>query len=67
MASFNAIVQQASAMDKAFYDERGVVVQDIGVRRPTLDDAFLTLTGHGADEGAAVDERAVARTPGGTS
>ena len=26
-------------------DERGVRVQDIGIRRPTLDDAFLNLTG----------------------
>lgn len=49
------------------FDERGVVVQDIGVRRPTLDDAFLTLTGHGAGEGAQQDERADARTPGGTA
>ncbi|WP_374928843.1 ATP-binding cassette domain-containing protein [Kytococcus sedentarius] len=32
-------------------DERGLVVQDIGIRRPTLDDAFLTLTGHGAGDG----------------
>ena len=26
-------------------DARGVVVQDVGLRRPTLDDVFLTLTG----------------------
>ena len=24
----------------------GVAVRDIGLRRPTLDDVFLTLTGH---------------------
>jgi ABC-2 type transport system ATP-binding protein len=26
----------------------GVAVRDAGLRRPTLDDVFLTLTGHGA-------------------
>jgi ABC-2 type transport system ATP-binding protein len=31
-------------------DSRGVVVQDVGLRRPTLDDVFLTLTGHAAEE-----------------
>jgi ABC-2 type transport system ATP-binding protein len=29
-------------------DATGVVVQDVGVRRPTLDDVFLALTGHAA-------------------
>merc|ERR1719240_305516 len=33
MASFNAIVQQAAATDKAFYDERGVVVHKLEVLR----------------------------------
>ncbi|TMR96650.1 ATP-binding cassette domain-containing protein [Nonomuraea basaltis] len=27
-----------------------ITVRDAGLRRPTLDDVFLTLTGHGADE-----------------
>jgi ABC-2 type transport system ATP-binding protein len=31
-------------------DARGVVVQDVGLRRPTLDDVFLSLTGHVAEE-----------------
>jgi ABC-2 type transport system ATP-binding protein len=31
-------------------DEAGVAVLDIGLRRPTLDDVFLTLTGHAAEE-----------------
>jgi ABC-2 type transport system ATP-binding protein len=26
-------------------DERGIAVDDIGLRRPTLDEVFLTLTG----------------------
>jgi ABC-2 type transport system ATP-binding protein len=30
--------------------EREVAVVDIGLRRPTLDDVFLTLTGHHAEE-----------------
>jgi ABC-2 type transport system ATP-binding protein len=27
-------------------DEAQVVVDDIGIRRPSLDDVFLSLTGH---------------------
>lgn len=30
-------------------DERAVRIDDIGLRRPTLDDVFLTLTGHSAE------------------
>jgi ABC-2 type transport system ATP-binding protein len=30
-------------------DTRGVMVQDVGLRRPTLDDVFLALTGHVAE------------------
>ncbi|MGH2794901.1 MAG: ATP-binding cassette domain-containing protein [Actinomycetota bacterium] len=33
-----------------------VVVSDIGLRRPTLDDVFLTLTGHVAEEEPAEEE-----------
>ena len=33
-------------------DDEGVTLQDVGLRRPTLDDVFLTLTGHGAGNGA---------------
>ncbi len=34
-------------------DARGIVIHDIGLRRPTLDDVFLALTGHAteAEEG----------------
>jgi ABC-2 type transport system ATP-binding protein len=43
-------------------DSRGIEIDDIGLRRPTLDDVFLSLTGHVAevkDEegGAAGDAR----------
>jgi ABC-2 type transport system ATP-binding protein len=31
-------------------DEAGVDVDDLALRRPTLDDVFLTLTGHAAEE-----------------
>jgi ABC-2 type transport system ATP-binding protein len=30
-------------------DEAGIVIEDIAVRHPTLDDVFLTLTGHAAE------------------
>jgi ABC-2 type transport system ATP-binding protein len=35
------------------FDAQGIGVQDVAVRRPTLDDVFLTLTGHAAEESAA--------------
>jgi len=34
-------------------DEAGIEVDDLGLRRPTLDDVFLTLTGRVADETTA--------------
>jgi ABC-2 type transport system ATP-binding protein len=39
-------------------DEVGVAVDDLGLRRPTLDDVFLSLTGHAAE--AADDEEKAA-------
>ncbi|MFI1045808.1 ATP-binding cassette domain-containing protein [Streptomyces griseoruber] len=33
-------------------DTRGIEMDDIGLRRPTLDDVFLSLTGHMAEEKA---------------
>jgi ABC-2 type transport system ATP-binding protein len=30
-------------------DSAGIAVDDVGLRRPTLDDAFLSLTGHAAE------------------
>src|SRR5688572_10756094 len=35
------------------FDELGIVPFEFGLRRPTLDDVFLTLTGHAAEDGAA--------------
>jgi ABC-2 type transport system ATP-binding protein len=40
-------------------DVAGVVLEDLGVRRPSLDDVFLTLTGHAAVD-AAESEKEVA-------
>ncbi|MGH2354104.1 MAG: ATP-binding cassette domain-containing protein, partial [Chloroflexota bacterium] len=34
-------------------DEAAVAIDDIGLRRPTLDDVFLTLTGHAAEPAKA--------------
>ena len=34
-------------------DGKGVAIDDLALRRPTLDDVFLTLTGHAAEDAAA--------------
>jgi ABC-2 type transport system ATP-binding protein len=38
------------------FDEEGIHIDDIALRRPTLDDVFLALTGHAAEEEAASPE-----------
>jgi ABC-2 type transport system ATP-binding protein len=45
-----------------------VEVLDVGLRRPDLDDVFLTLTGHAAeeDDGSTKDEQAGAQVPAAT-
>jgi ABC-2 type transport system ATP-binding protein len=40
------------------FDEAGIHIDDIALRRPTLDDVFLALTGHAAEE--ALDGAAAA-------
>jgi ABC-2 type transport system ATP-binding protein len=42
--------------------EAGVGVDDLVLRRPTLDDVFLTLTGHAAEEAAGEGEPGEPRT-----
>jgi len=37
-------------------DGDGVRLQDVGLRRPTLDDVFLTITGRGAQEASETDD-----------
>ena len=44
-------------------DDAGIVIDDIGLRRPTLDDVFLALTGHGAELAGTTDEETGARRP----
>jgi ABC-2 type transport system ATP-binding protein len=39
-------------------DEAGVAVDDLGLRRPTLDDVFLALTGHAAEATDDEEEKA---------
>jgi ABC-2 type transport system ATP-binding protein len=36
--------------------EAGVGVDDLALRRPTLDDVFLALTGHAAEEPVGDDD-----------
>ncbi|TXS56630.1 ATP-binding cassette domain-containing protein [Streptomyces sp. t39] len=46
-------------------DTRGVEIDDIGLRRPTLDDVFISLTGHAAETAAEeADEQTGADGPG---
>ena len=39
-------------------DEKDIELHDVGLRRPTLDDVFLALTGHGAEHSEETDEEA---------
>ena len=56
-----AVMEAARRLDQA-----GVDVEDIAVRRPTLDDVFLTLTGHTAEEAAdSVDPKSRREDGGG--
>ncbi len=47
-------------------DGRGIVLHDIGLRRPTLDDVFLSLTGHATlgDDDENADQKAGAARAG---
>jgi ABC-2 type transport system ATP-binding protein len=38
-------------------DDAGVGIEDIALRRPTLDDVFMSLTGHAAEDEPADEER----------
>ena len=46
-------------------DSEGVTMLDVAVRRPTLDDVFLTLTGHAAEDDAPADGSGVAGSTSG--
>jgi ABC-2 type transport system ATP-binding protein len=45
-------------------DVAEVQLEDLGLRRPTLDDVFLALTGHAAEEARAQDAEALAAQTG---
>src|SRR3954453_10884158 len=49
-------------------DGSGAEILDVGLRRPDLDDVFLTLTGHAAEEngGPAQDDETGSRVPAAT-
>jgi ABC-2 type transport system ATP-binding protein len=53
-----SIRQRSGAIVEAVHrlSEAGVGVDDLTIRRPTLDDVFLTLTGHVAEEDGASPE-----------
>ena len=38
-------------------DDADVCIEDIALRRPTLDDVFVALTGHAAEEAQAAERR----------
>ena len=44
-------------------DGRGIGIDDVALRRPTLDDVFLTLTGHHAEEAVAEQGDDTSATP----
>ncbi len=48
-------------------DAEGIVIDDIALRRPTLDDVFLSLTGHVAEERDTQDDEAPAVGAGRTA
>jgi ABC-2 type transport system ATP-binding protein len=49
----NSLIQAARLLDDA-----GIPVADLALRRPSLDDVFLALTGHRAEaDDAATDEQ----------
>ncbi len=39
-----------------WFDESGIAVDDLGLARPSLDDVFLSLTGHRAEDTTTSDE-----------
>jgi ABC-2 type transport system ATP-binding protein len=44
------------------FDEAGIHIDDIALRRPTLDDVFLSLTGHVAEDAPDVEVAPAGRT-----
>lgn len=44
----------------AWFDESGIAVDDLGLARPSLDDVFLSLTGHRAEDNSDSEEEQTA-------
>ena len=42
-------------------DERKIVLSGFALHRPTLDDVFLSLTGHAAEDGSEPEPKAAKR------
>jgi ABC-2 type transport system ATP-binding protein len=40
-------------------DDAGIPLDDVGLRRPTLDDVFLSLTGHSTEDGFVAEDEPV--------
>jgi ABC-2 type transport system ATP-binding protein len=55
-----AVQQRSGAIVEAVrrLDAEGIAVDDVAVRRPTLDDVFLALTGHAAETETEADNHA---------
>ena len=47
--------------------EEQIRIDDVGLRRPTLDDVFLALTGHAAELTPETEERGTSKAAQGTS
>jgi ABC-2 type transport system ATP-binding protein len=45
-------------------DDAGIAIVDLGLRRPTLDDVFLTLTGHACEEAEEDEDSPVSTVDG---
>ncbi len=45
------------------FEEAGLVVTDVGLRRPTLDDVFFSLTGHAAEDSKTAPPATVTHRP----
>jgi ABC-2 type transport system ATP-binding protein len=55
-------MQRAGSIAEAvrLLDAADIDIEDLGMRRPTLDDVFLTLTGKHAEEAPAPEEEEAA-------
>ena len=56
----DALIEAVRTLDNAAVETRG-----LALRRPSLDDVFLALTGHAAEEGGQVEGRRRGRRKGG--